>query len=368
MSNPTNTPSNKQNSQYDPRSTLKSVIGVGKAAVTKVGVKEIGYFIEQQAEVRGNVTISNVDSAGDVGASSGIVLFTATYDTHAKKITRDLVLRHAPNSETRLFFNYDLSRQFKVQQVVAAQNLPVPNTFWLDADGQYLGTPGYIMSQISGVAPNASAFAIGPLAEASPTQRKQMLKELMQAMVKLHQLDVHAIGLEDFVMDAAGNTPLQRCINWYWQTWEWIHLPNYDRLVPIYQWLLDNCPDGKPELMHGDSSLHNYLFKENHLVAMLDWEMSSLGRAEIDLALQCMGNKAFAAPVDSGALQPPSEDEWLEMYQEAGGRPLEHFDYYKKFASYMVIVAVSGLQRNLPADELATQEPLLASFWQTLEA
>jgi aminoglycoside phosphotransferase (APT) family kinase protein len=96
--------------------------------------------------------------------------------------------------------------------------------------------------------------------------------------------------------------------------------------------------------------------------------MSSLGRAEADLALQCVSNRIFAAPPESGLLQPPSEEEWLAMYRAAGGRELRDFDYFKKFAAYMILVAVGALQRNLTEAEREAQAPLLQPCWEIVES
>lgn len=190
----------------------------------------------------------------------------------------------------------------------------------------------------------------------------------MAAMVKIHNTDLKAAGLTDFEMDAPGQSPLEKSINWYWQTWDWIAVAEHSRLVPVYQWLIENNPGGKPELMHGDSTLHNYMFRDHRLVAVLDWEMSCLGRAEADLALQCIGNKLFAAPKESGLPQPPSEEEWLALYRKAGGRPLADFTYYKKFAAFMIVVAISALQRNMTVEQKQAQTGFLDGFWKILEA
>lgn len=351
----------------DPRAMLSSVISTGKAAVSKIGATEIKNFIASQEGIEGEVQISNLRSNSDVGASSGIVMFTAEYTSDGAPVNKELVLRHAPNSETRLFFEYDMERQFRVQQALRDSRAMVPDTLWLD-DGSNLGTPGFIMGLSSGNAPGPSAFAAGPLAEASAKEREKMLQDVMQNQVAIHQTDLKSAGLEDFSMNAEGNTPMECCINWYWQTWCWIKIPAYKRLVPVHHWLLENAPDGTPELTHGDSSLHNYLFENNQVTGVLDWEMSCIGRAETDLALQCITNQLFAAPKESGALQPPSEQQWLQWYADAGGRPVENFSYFKKLAAYFVVVAVSALQRNMSAAEQQSQAPLLSSFWNILES
>ena len=161
---------------------------------------------------------------------------------------------------------------------------------------------------------------------------------------------------------------MQRYVNWYWRSWEWFQLPEYSRLLPAHRWLLANAPSGSPELLHGDASLHNYLFDGTRLAAILDWEMSTLGRAEADLSLQCVSNQLFAAPPDSGAAQPPSETEWLERYVRAGGRTPQQFDYFKRLSTYMVIVCIYGLQRHLTAEARQAQDPLLNRCWTYLES
>lgn len=350
------------------QSMLTSVIGAGKKEVHKIGADEIRRFIENQPSISGDVDVTVVGDGGEVGASSGTVLFDATFDTGHGRVTRELVLRHAPVSEKRLFFEYDLSRQFQVQRALHGTDVPVPEPLWLDADGSWLGTPGYAMVRARGRGQHPAAFIQGPIAEATPADREKMLTKVMAALVAIHNTDIKARGLQNFVMNAPGVAPLERLINWYWQTWDWVHLPEFERLVPVHAWLLDHLPDGEPELMHGDSTLQNYFFDGTRLAAVLDWEMSSLGRAEADLALQCVSNRIFAAPPESGLLQPPSENEWLEMYRAAGGRPLRDFEYFNKFAAYMIIVAVSALQRNMTEAEREIQAPLLQPCWQLAES
>ena len=352
----------------DVQSMLSSVIGAGKTAVHKIGADEIRRFIENQPDIAGAVDVTVVGDGGEVGASSGTVLFDATFDAGAGRVTRELVLRHAPVSDKRLFFEYDLSRQFQVQRALYGTDVPVPEPLWLDSDGRWLGAAGYVMARVHGRGQHPAAFIQGPIAEASPADREEMLGKIMATLVAIHNTDIKARGLENFVMNAPGIAPLERCINWYWQTWDWVHLPVFERLVPGRRWLLDHLPDGGPELMHGDSTLQNYFFDGTRLAAVLDWEMSCLGRAEADLALQCLSNRIFAAPPDSGLLQPPSEEEWLAMYRAAGGRPLRDFDYFKKFAAYMMIVAVCALQRNMTEADRAAQAPLLQPCWQLVES
>jgi aminoglycoside phosphotransferase (APT) family kinase protein len=352
----------------DVQSMLSSVIGAGKIAAHKIGADEIRRFIENQPNIVGEVDVTVVGDGGEVGASSGVVLFDATFDAGQGRVTRELVLRNAPVSDKRLFFEYDLSRQFQVQRALYGTAVPAPEPLWLDPDGRWLGTPGYAMARAHGRGQHPAAFIQGPIAEASAADRAEMLNQVMAALVAIHNTDIEARGLQNFVMNAPGFAPLERCINWYWKTWDWVHPPEFVRLVPARDWLLDHLPDGEPELMHGDSTLQNYFFDGTRLSAVLDWEMSSLGRAEADVALQCLSNRIFAAPPDSGLPQPPGEEEWLAMYRDAGGRPLRDLDYFQKFAAYVILVAVSALQRNMTQAEREAQAPLLQPCWELVES
>ena len=347
---------------------LDSTIGAGKSSVKKVEQADIERFISSQPEIVGRVAITPLNNNADVGASNGIMLFTATYDVGQGPLSNTLVLRHAPGSETRLFHEYDLPRQFRVQRALQGTGVPVPDVLWLDATGEFLGVPGYVMHAVSGEAPNPSAFTKGPLARATPADRELMLDAIFDALVKVHRVDVVAHGLQDFVMNAPGDSPIRKCVNWYWKTWEWINLPEFARLKPIHHWLINQAPAGGTVLMHGDCTLHNYLFTGNQLTGVLDWEMSSLGRAEADLALQCVANELFAAPPGSGLTMPPSQQQWIERYQKAGGEAPEHFIYFRKYAVYMILVALLALQRNLPAEVRAGQAGFRNHLWDMLES
>ena len=135
-----------------------------------------------------------IGDGGEVGASSGTVLFDATFDTDQGRVTRELVLRHAPVSDNRLFFEYDLSRQFQVQRALYGTDVPVPEPLWLDSDGRWLGTSGYVMARVQGRGQHPAAFIQGPIAEASPADREEMLAKVMAALVAIHNTDIKARG------------------------------------------------------------------------------------------------------------------------------------------------------------------------------
>lgn len=331
-------------------------------------VDQIRRLVANQPDVSGDVEITIISTASVLGASNGCVVFDAEWGADGGRVRRELILRHAPGTEERLFADYDLPRQFRVQAALQGSSAPVPEPCWLDADGRWLGLPGYAMARVKGIAPSAAAFVHGPIADASPADRERMIAAIMAALVAIHQTDLRATGLQDFVMDAGGAAAFQKLINWYWKSWERLRPPQYERLLAARDWLLANVPSGEPELIHGDANLHDYLFDGSRLVAVLDWEMSTLARAEADLAMQCLANETFAPPPESGFAVPPTEQEWLTKYREAGGRVLRDFEYFKTYAAFVLIFGVVLLQRNLPAQQRAGQERLLKPCWRLVDA
>lgn len=349
------------------KDVLDSVISTGQAVRDRLDPAVIASFIAAQPGITGPVEITSVAGDSKVGASSGIVMFTAAFDDGSGRREHSLVLRYAPGNAERLWVAYDMAHQARVQHVLQRTALPVPKPLFVDGDGHALGLPGYIMTTVSGEAPSPSAFVQGPLAEASPQERATMLGDVMDALVRMHELPLSAEELRSLQMDAPGNSAMERCINWYWATWEWIDQPGGERLVPVRNYLLANAPVGGEVLTHGDSTLHNYLFSKGRLTGVLDFEMACIGRPETDLALQCVGNAIFAAPPESGALQPPNEAEWLELYRAAGGRKLESLAYYRRLAGYMIVIAIIALQRNMPADLRASQKDFVEILWREAE-
>lgn len=355
-------------SDVDTQDVFKEVVASGRSSREAIGAGEIERLIAAQPGVSGAVSVTNLRGNAKVGASSGIVLFTADYDDGTARRQRDLVLRYAPKGEGRLWYRYNLADQFRVQKAVQGCGVPVPEPLWIDEEGEHLGFTGFVMTPLPGEAPTSAAFAAGPLAEATPADRSAMLDEVAGALAAIHRIDLAATGLADFAMDAPGAHAMEKCINWYWQTWEWIEHPEHERLAAARRWLLDNMPEGREALTHGDATLHNYLFAGNRLTGVLDWEMSCVARAENDLALQQITNELFAPPPGSGLPQPPSEAELRDRYARMGGIELAPLGYFKRLTAYMVITAIASLQRSMPEEVRVAQKGFTDRIWSFIEA
>lgn len=350
-------------------SSSKAAAGQGQSVIS---ADTLARFIACQPGVDGPIGVSGLgEGSAKVGASSGILLFTATYQQDGQPVERDLVLRYSPhNSPTRLFRDYDILSQFRIQRALHAQGIRTPEALWVDAEGDLLGVRGFVMARTKGESPTPSPFTSGILAEAGEYERSRMLEDLIAGLVSIHEVNVQSAGLGNQVMPFSGDTPLARYANWFWRTWEWIEPDAGDtkRLRAVRDWLIGNEPQGGPSvLMHGDPGFANYLFDKGRLKAILDWELSSLGRRELDVAIQINAIDFFNSATGSRVPGAPTEAEWVALYERLSGVQLQDMTYFKRFANYMILIVFYSQNRNLPVSVRAEQRRLADYFWQGCE-
>lgn len=304
-------------------------------------------FMERQAGVRGEVAITNVHLPA-AGGSSGTLMFTVEIDDGSGRSSRDFVLRHA--TDGGLFHSYDLPAQFGILHALQNTLVPVPRVVGIDAAGEVLGVTGFVMERVAGQAPPPRYLASGVLFEASAQDRRKMVDDVIATLAKLHAVDWRTRGIGPLLSKrGSGLTPVERDVDWYWRSLCWGCPEEVQDLEPVRNWLLERQPLHQDEcLNHGDTILGNYMFRDNRVVAALDWELAFIGSPENDVAYQ-----AFAHSVLSLGCEPlpgfPSEEEWRSEYQRASGHELADWDYYFAFAVFKIHISMLLVFRNAPS-------------------
>ncbi|MDP1631246.1 MAG: phosphotransferase family protein [Caulobacter sp.] len=316
-------------------------------------------LIEAQSEVLGDVQVHDLRQVGTAaGGSNGTLLFSTTYATAAGPVDRQMVLRFLPVKG--LFHDYDVAVQFNLQKALHAAGLPVPAQIWLDEGGEYLVRPGYVMAMVAGEGPPMTWMTSGVIADASPARRRQMTKSYVHSLAKIHAMDWKAAGLGWMERRAAGVRPIERETNWYWDALIWSGSARHiEMLSPVKEWLIANEPVGaKTVLCHGDANLGNYLFEDDAVSAVVDWEMSFLGAPECDLSFLLVGDAILQsdAPWPEGAL---TYDEMKAEYETASGHPLRDWDYYCLFTAYRIAIINVLAMNHFPPEVLAAFMPVL---------
>jgi aminoglycoside phosphotransferase (APT) family kinase protein len=274
---------------------------------------------------------------------------------------RRFVLRKKPPGKL-LPTAHAVDREYRIFSALAAGDVPVPETCLYCDDVSVIGTEFFVMQYVEG-----RIFWDATLPDAMPAERRAIYGEMNRVLAALHQIDYASRGLADY--GKPGNYFARQITRWarQYEAAKTGDLPSMERLI---QWLPANIPaDDQTCLVHGDYRLDNMIFhpREARVLAVLDWELSTLGHPLADLAYNCMPyHSAFRAPVPLSEVAGPTsgiptEREYLAEYCRRMGREdIPSWRFYLAFsffrsASIVQGVYHRGLQGNASSAEDAKQ-------------
>lgn len=261
------------------------------------------------------------------------------------------VLRRQPPGKL-LKSAHAVDREFRVYQALANSPVPVPKVFHLCEDPAVIGSMFYVMEHCDGRIFWDAALPEMTVAE----QRGQAYTQMNQVLAAIHSIDINAAGLGDY--GKPGNYFERQLARWtaQYRASEIQNIPAMDSLI---EWLQVNMPadDGRVALVHGDYRLDNMIFAPDkpEIIAVLDWELSTLGHPFADLAYQCMqlrmpansGNMSGLAGVDRAALGIPSEQDYIAEYcQRMGLSGIDHWAFYLAFSFFRLAAIAQGVAKR----------------------
>jgi aminoglycoside phosphotransferase (APT) family kinase protein len=244
---------------------------------------------------------SGVDSTG---MSSETIILTARWHQGGRQVEEKLVARVAPTAEDmQVFPTYRLDHQFEViRRVGELTDVPVPRVRWLEPTGSVLGTPFFLMDYVDGVVPpDVMPYTFGGnwFADAPAERRRELQDATVGVLATLHSIP-DAQNTFGFLTEGhSGDTALRRHFNWV-REWYDFAVPDIGRsplLERTFAWLQDNWPTEvaarEPVLLWGDARVGNVLYRDFRPVAVLDWEMVTLGPRELDVAWMIYAHMVF---------------------------------------------------------------------------
>ena len=160
-----------------------------------------------------------------------------------------------------------------------------------------------------------------------------------------------------------GEGPLGQQLRYYAHFLEWASGGKpHPTCEAALRWLEANRPAGEPvALCWGDSRIPNMVFRDNRCVAVLDWEMVTLGNPEQDLGWWVFMDWHHSAGIDVPRLEGfPSREQTVERYEQLTGRPVRNLEYYEVFAAFRFAVIMIRVVHHLEARGVALPEPELA--------
>lgn len=260
------------------------------------------------------------------------------------------VLRRQPPGKL-LPSAHAVDREFRVMQALRDSAVPVPEVMHLCEDRDVIGSMFYIMAFCDG-----RIYWDAALPEVDNSHRTAMYDEMNRVLAALHSVDVNAAGLADY--GRPGNY-FERQIGRWTKQYRASELRRIEPMEQLISWLENNQPedDGQVALVHGDFRLDNMMWApdEDKVIAVLDWELSTLGHPLADLAYQCMqlrmpasgGTLSGLAGVDRKALGIPSEKEYVATYCKRRGLDgIANWEFYLAFSFFRLAAIAQGVAKR----------------------
>jgi aminoglycoside phosphotransferase (APT) family kinase protein len=295
---------------------------------------------------------------------------------------RKYVMRRKPPGKL-LPSAHAVDREYKVITALAGTDVPVAKTWALCTDDSVIGTMFYIMDCVDG-----RIMWDPALPGMTPAQRGAIFDEMNRVIAALHKVDYTAVGLADY--GKPGSYFARQIDRWSKQyrasllvTGEKIEA--MDKLI---EWLPQNIPAGdETSIVHGDFRLDNTVFHptEPRMLAVLDWELSTLGHPLADFAYHCMtwrlspGQFRGLAGNDLAALGIPSEAEYVAAYCRRTGRapiPPRDWEFCMAFNMFRLAGILQGIMARALQGNASSAEaietgkrarPLAEEAWRQVE-
>jgi aminoglycoside phosphotransferase (APT) family kinase protein len=256
------------------------------------------------------------------------------------------VLRRKPPGKL-LPSAHAVDREFRVITALANTQVPVAKAFALCEDAEVIGTAFYVMDYVEG-----RLFWDAALPEVAPARRRAIYEEMTRVIAALHGVDFAAVGLGDY---GKPGHYIERQVARWTQQYRASETESIDAVEHLIEWLPKHIPqDEQTSIVHGDFRLDNVIFHpdEPKILAVLDWELSTLGHPLVDLAYLCMRYHLSAdqfrglGGIDPAVLQIPSEAQCVADYCSRRGRaPVapQDWTYYLAFNMFRLTGILQGV-------------------------
>ncbi len=271
------------------------------------------------------------------------------------------VLRRKPPGKL-LKSAHAVDREYRVISALANSDVPVARAYHLCTDEAVIGSMFYLMEYMDG-----RIFWDPALPELGPDERGAVYEEMGRVLAHIHAIDPGEHDLADF--GKPGNYFERQFDRWSGQ-YRASETDVIADMETLMSWLAENMPpdDGRVSLVHGDFRLDNLIFDpvEATIIAVVDWELSTLGHPLADLAYQCMqwhfpntGRLRGLADVDIGKLGIPDEKTYVAAYLERAGMPaVENWSFYLAFCFFRLAAIVQGVKKRALDGNASSQAAL----------
>ncbi len=266
------------------------------------------------------------------------------------------VLRKKPPGQL-LASAHQVDREYRVMKALEGSGVPVPHMRWLCDDDEVIGTAFYVMDYLQG-----RVFRDATLPGLTPVERASVYDQLNATLAKLHLVDYQAAGLGDY--GRAGAYFERQAARWIrqYRGAETDPIPAMEALIEALPAMIPQ--DDSVSIAHGDYRLENVMFHptEPRLIAVLDWELSTIGHPLADIAYNAFMWRSHSPTwgcldgVDFAASGIPTEAAYVDAYRRRTGRgEIEHWNFYLAFSIFRLASISQGVYRRTLNGVLASE-------------
>jgi aminoglycoside phosphotransferase (APT) family kinase protein len=285
---------------------------------------------------------------------------------------RSYVMRCKPGPAAKLLASaHAIDREFTVMRALRATDVPVPDMYLLCEDESVIGCAFYVMEYMAG-----RVMWDQSIPDADHTRRTRIYDEMNRVIAALHNVDVKAAGLENY--GKPGNYFERQIGRWTKQYQASITqpIPEMDKLM---DWLPAHIPasardESQVSIVHGDYRLDNLMFHatEPRAIAVLDWELSTIGHPLADLSYHCMSWHIQPGPtlgirgLDLAALGIPDEKSYVRRYCERTGRAdpdavMADWNFYLAYNMFRLAGILQGIAKRVETGTASSAQARQAS-------
>jgi len=269
-----------------------------------------------------------------------------TYRIEAR--SGNYVLRRKPPGKL-LPSAHAVDREYRVLDALGKQGFAVPKVYCLCEDDSVVGTPFYLMDCVDG-----RILWVSHMPDSNPTERGAVFDAMNATLAQLHSYDPQAIGLGDF---GKPENYVGRQISRWSKQYVASETEKVEAMDRLMAWLPENLPpENPPRVVHGDFRLDNMILHETEpkVLAVLDWELSTLGDPVADFTYHCMqwhmpdtGSGAGTGSLvhmDLASLGIPTIDAYIEAYERRTGLTVgQHLDFYFAYNFFRLGAILQGI-------------------------
>ena len=246
-----------------------------------------------------------------------------------------------------------IEREYKVMEALRKQGVPIPDMYGLCDDSSIIGTPFYIMAYVDG-----KIYKNPSLPGLTPDERRKVYHAMNKTIAKIHSVDVHKAGLADY--GKLDGSYVKRQVKTWSRQYEASKTEEIEAMNKVMDWLPKNVPPQiKDSVVHGDYRVDNLIYDKTDpekVLAVLDWELSTIGDPLADAAYACMAHHipsdskmlAGIKDLDLKSLGIPSDIEYMDEYYKNSNisSAAKYFNFYSSFGFFRMAAILQGVYKR----------------------